>query len=160
MHRRLELSTALHVVPHDLLIMGDDAGLSRGRAILVDHDAAAPSTCRSQLLEEHPAAFVRTDDAAEIRLPSQSQDVIEDVGGAAEPQGFGVDMNHRHRGFRRDPAHTAPDIMIEDEIPDHEHGGLRKPRDVLPQYLRGCRTSAALSSRACRSLARDLTFTY
>ena len=128
------------------------------RTILVDHDASAPSTCRSQLLEKHPAAFVRTDDAAEVRFPSQSKNVIEDVRRAAKPQGFGIDMDHRHRGFRRDPAHTAPNIMVENEVADHEHRGLRKPSDVLPQDVRGRRTFAALRPRACRSLPRGFSY--
>ena len=95
----------------------------------------------AQLFEEHPAAFVRTDDAAEIRFPSQGQDVIEDVRGATKPQGFGVDMDDRNRGFRRDAAHTAPDIMVENEVADHEHGGLGKSRDILPKRLRRRRAS-------------------
>ena len=56
-------------------------------------------------------------------------------------------------GFRRDPAHTTPDIMVENEIADDEHGRLGKPLNVLPQRLRGRQTSVPLSPRACRSLA-------
>ena len=158
MHRRLEFRTALHVIPHDLLIMCDDAGLFSGRAVLVDHDPSTPRTCRSQLFEEHPAAFIRTDDAAEVCFPPQGLDVIEDVRGATELQGLRINMDHRHRGFRRDAVHTAPDIVVENEVADHEHGGLRESRDVLPKHFRGRRTSAALSPGACRRVARGFVY--
>ena len=67
-------------------------------------------------------------------------------------------MDHRHGGFWRDAAHAAPDIMVENEVADDEHGGLREPRDVLPKHFRGRRTSAALSPGACRCLARSFIY--
>ena len=135
MHHRLQFRAALHVIPHDLLIMCDDSGLSGGRAVLVDHNPSTPKTCRSQLFEEHPTAFIRTNHAAEVRFPPQGQNVIEDVRGTAELQGLGINMDHRHGGFWRDAAHAAPDIMVENEVADDEHGGLRKPRDILPKHF-------------------------
>jgi hypothetical protein len=50
--------------------------------------------------------------------------------------------------------------MVEDEIANDQHGGLRKPSDVLPKYLRGRGTSGTLIPRACRRLARHFPFTY
>ena len=117
---RLGLAFALDVIANNLLIMGDHPGLFDRRPVPIDDDASMPGTLRPQFLQQQASSFIRADDAAEVRLAAQCQNIVKDIGGSAEPHGFRFDMNHGHRRLGGNPAHAAPNVMIKNKIADDE----------------------------------------
>ena len=100
---------------------------------MVDHDPSRPERVVPELLQEQAPAFIRSDHAAEVGFPPSARMLLNTFAAPPSLKRFRIDMDHRNRRFRRDPAHTAPDIVIEDEVADDEDGGLRKP---LKMYCR------------------------
>ena len=126
--------TSFDIESNHLLIVGDDAGFAGGRTIGIDDHASTSTTMSPQLLQQSSAAFIRSDESAQIGLSTEGQNVVIDIRGATEIQRLGFDMDDRHRSLRRNPAHLAPNIMIEDQIADHQHAGLWKPLNVSGKF--------------------------
>ena len=87
-------------------------------------------TPHAKLLEQATAAFVSAHDTTDIRMPTQSKDVIENVRGPTELKRLGINLDDRHRSLWRDPADLAPNVMIQDQVTDNQDSGLGKPLNM------------------------------
>ena len=63
---------------------------------------------------------------------SQRGEIARDVGRAAGHETFALKIHHRHRRFRRNPRHAAPDEMVEHHVADHQHARLARSGQNLP----------------------------
>ena len=116
---------ALLVDAHDLLVVGDDARLDRGRPLLVEDDAP-----RFGGVALDPLPFVIVaDDADQDRRRAQALQILLDVARASQAGGAFLDLDHRDGRLRRDPGDRAPDVFVDHQIAQHQNPAVSEFAD-------------------------------
>ncbi len=64
----------------------------------------------------------------QFRRHLQGRQVARHVGRAAGHEALAFEIQHRHRRFRRNARHAAPDEMVEHRVADHQDAGAAAPR--------------------------------
>ncbi|MBS1115396.1 MAG: hypothetical protein H6Q94_1125, partial [Nitrospirae bacterium] len=57
--------------------------------------------------------------------------VMRDIGGSAKKKTLPGYFHNRDRRLRRNPVHLTPDVMIKDDVPDHQDMPVFKPPNNL-----------------------------
>ena len=57
---------------------------------------------------------------------SQGGEIARDVGGAAGHEALALEIHDRHRRFRRNAGHRAPDELVEHDVAQHDEPGLAR----------------------------------
>ena len=130
--RRRDLAVALVVDPRHLLVARrHHAQLPRRAARRVADDARRADRAPGEILEQPRAVGVAADDADRLDAAAERDDVVGDVGGAAEPLRLVVEADDRHRRFRRDPLDPADDELIEHQVADDQDGAAGEAIEQL-----------------------------
>ncbi len=135
-HRLFDRPVGLAVVlvvdaRHLLVALGDDAHLlgRRPPGIL---DEPVERRARGRQFSAQPVGRgVRSDHADERHAAAERQDVVRDVGGAAQPHVLRPEAHDRHRRLGRNARHVPDDEAVEHHVADDEHGESGEPRDEV-----------------------------
>ncbi len=78
---------------------------------------------------------IGADHADDLRAAAHRDDVVGDVGGAAEPVLLVVERHNRHRRFGRDAVDAPDDEVIEHHVADNEDDAVAKSAQEVSQEL-------------------------
>ena len=109
----------LEVDAQQLLLAADDTQFDRGVDFTVDVQNGIDFTIDQQTGQAAPR-FVVADHGQQRRSGAQGHRVARDVGGTARAFLDALDLDHRHRRFRRNPADFAEPVAVEHDIADHQ----------------------------------------
>ena len=84
-----------------------------------------PMFCSAKKFLQLPAGIVVANRAEQFRRTFERDQVARDIGRAAGHEAFALKIHHRHRRFRRNARHAAPDELVEHHVADDEDAGFR-----------------------------------
>ena len=131
---RVQAVARFAVNAHDLLFVGHDAGLDarvpRGDS---PPGRAQPMFCSPRSFSSRRAASSWPIGAEKFRRHVQRGEVAGHVGRAAGHEAFALEIHDRHRRFRRNARHAAPDELVEHHVADDQHAGFGRGSQDLPR---------------------------
>ncbi|MNZ61179.1 hypothetical protein D3C78_792680 [compost metagenome] len=113
----------LEVQAQQLLVAAHHPQLDDGR-LAGDALEVCVDPCGMQALGQAVGRLVLPGDADQPGRCAEGGDVQRDVGRATRAILDLLDLDHRHRRFRRDAVGRAMPVAVEHDITDHQHGGL------------------------------------
>ena len=113
----------LEVDPQQLLLATDDAQLHDGIDLGVNMQAGIDLPLFEQLAQR-TAGLVITDNRQQGGHSAQRGGIAGNVGGATEALFHTLDLDHRHRGFRRNSTDITKPVAVEHDIADDQQTNL------------------------------------
>ena len=125
--RRLAGCLAVALVePGDELSLGDEPALDDRVPALLDEEAAGADSGLLECCSEAPAGFVVADDREEFDGGTQGREVGREVAGSAGDRVGAGDGDGGHRCLARDPRRAAVQVLVEQDVADHDHGQITR----------------------------------
>ena len=103
--------------------------LHRCRPARVGDQPAGPDAGRFQFAPAAPAVRVVPDDPGDHGVRPEPGEHVGDVGGPAQPDLPFRLAEQDDGGLLRDPFGLAPDVAVEDHVPDDQHLGAAEAAD-------------------------------
>ena len=114
-----DVGARLAVGAHDLLGVGDDAGLDRGRPGGILDQRGQLDVPALELPAQRAARLVGAGDSEQHRPAAERAEVRDHVSRSAERGRFTLDLDHRHRRLRRNPLDAPPHVAVEHHVSQH-----------------------------------------
>ena len=108
----------------DLLLVRHDARLDAGMPRGIFHEAGAADILPGQKFLQFPAGIVIANRAEKFRGHIKRSQIARDIGRAAGHEALALEIHDRHRRFRRNARHAAPDELVQHHVADDEHAGF------------------------------------
>ena len=132
---RVQAVARFAVNADDLLLVRDDAGFDAGMPRGVGEQSAAADVLSAEKFFQMPAVFIMANRAEKFRGHVERGQIARDVGRAAGHEAFALEIHDRHRRFRRNARHAAPDEMVKHHVADDQHAGFTRGGQQFPDAL-------------------------
>ena len=126
------------VCAHNHLMLRNNSRLDRCRTFVVTNQSLV--FLHAAVLAQRAAQFLSrgivANHADHCCPRAERGHVRQHIGRAAEPRGFALNVNHRHRRFRRNSGDVAPDKLVEHHIAyDYDVTRARARQDFFSSLL-------------------------
>ena len=129
---------ALLVGAEDLLVVGEDPGFQSGPpGAVADDPRGRVDAVRSEEPLQVGGRGVVPERADQDRLGAERAHVLRDVGRAAQAKLFFVHVDDENRRLGGHARRPAPEIAVQDHVPDHHHPSAAEGIDPAGERLAG-----------------------